>query len=122
MFQWLWNLFGIGFGLIFGCMMGLSVGPYVFPDLFKPKEFSFLDESADADDDIQVRSSRPFFLSTLSEGCIMHDEFSLSQAPAAGTPVSASMRSLLEYAEPWTTSPDYQRVRRPTHAIPASNS
>ena len=67
-FQWLWNLFGIGFGLVFGCMLGLSVGPYVFPELLKPKEFSFLDESADADDDIQVRPSRPYF--STRDGCV----------------------------------------------------
>jgi hypothetical protein len=57
MFQWLWNLFGIGFGIAFGCLIGLSVGPYVFPDMLKPKDFNFLDESADADDDIQVGAS-----------------------------------------------------------------
>ena len=50
-------MFGIGFGIAFGCLIGLSVGPYVFPDMLKPKDFNFLDESADADDDIQVGAS-----------------------------------------------------------------
>ena len=29
----------------------------------------------------------------------------------AGTPVTAEMRGLLPYTEPWTVSPDYMRVR-----------
>ena len=109
MFQWLWNLFGIGFGIVFGCILGLSVGPFVFPDLLKPKEFNFLDESADADDDIQVRPPSRTCPHCQNSMTFFPCDFP-TQAPDAGTPVCSSMRSLLEYAEPWTTSPDYQRV------------
>ena len=54
MFQWLFNLFGIFFGLGLGCLVGISVGPYIFPALTKPKDYRFLDEAADHDDDMQV--------------------------------------------------------------------
>ena len=91
MFQWLLSLLGICFGLGFGTLLGLSVGPYIFPAMLKPRDLSYLDEAADKDDE--------------------------QAAPEAGTAVSSSMRPLLEFAEPWTTSPDYQRVRCPHPCI-----
>jgi hypothetical protein len=69
------------------CVLLFQVGPQVFPALHTPKDLrSFLDEAADHDEGIE--------------------------APAPGTAVGADMRRLLEFTEPWTTCPDYQRVIR----------
>lgn len=62
-----------------------QVGPQIFPRILKPKDLSFLDESADGKDDVEV--------------------------PEPGTKIGSDMRRLLDYTEPWTTNPDYQRVR-----------
>lgn len=78
-------LFAAGFGLGLGTIAGLSVGPYIFERLLVPKHYSkTLGEHADKDRLVDV--------------------------PEAGAPVTAEMRSLLEFTEPWTTSPDYERV------------
>jgi hypothetical protein len=61
----------------------LQVGPQVFPRLFPAKDFAALDEAADEDEDVEMPQ---------------------------GQAVTAEMRKLLEFAEPWTTEPDYQRV------------
>uniref|UniRef100_A0A7S0S0C1 C2 domain-containing protein n=1 Tax=Chlamydomonas leiostraca TaxID=1034604 RepID=A0A7S0S0C1_9CHLO len=77
--------FAAGFGLGLGAVAGLSVGPYVFAPLTKPKSFKpVLDEEADNNDEVLP--------------------------PEHGTPVTAEMRSLLEFTEPWTFWPDYERV------------
>ncbi|GAX84222.1 hypothetical protein CEUSTIGMA_g11645.t1 [Chlamydomonas eustigma] len=77
-------MFGIIFGLGLGALLGISVGPFVFPEITKPKDYRFLDEEADKDDEFEV--------------------------PQPGTPISNEMRAMLQFAEPWTTSPDYQRM------------
>ncbi|KAG1680815.1 hypothetical protein FOA52_008148 [Chlamydomonas sp. UWO 241] len=74
---------GVAFGLGLGAVAGLSIGPQIFPRLFPPKDYSKLDEAADQDEDVDVPQ---------------------------GQAVTAEMRKLLEFAEPWTTEPDYQRV------------
>lgn len=62
-----------------------QVGPQVFPRVFKAKDFSLLDEVADADEDV---------------------------ATPENVAVGMEMRHLLQFAEPWTTEPDVQRVRK----------
>lgn len=62
------------------------MGPYIFGPLTKPKSYKAI-LSEEADDKEAVL------------------------APEHGTPVTAEMRSLLEFTEPWTMWPDYERVR-----------
>jgi hypothetical protein len=57
----------------------------VFSRMHKPKDYSMLGEEADHDDAVD--------------------------APEPGTAVTAEMRRMLDFTEPWTTCPDYQRVR-----------
>ena len=54
MFVWLWHLLGVSFGLSLGVLVGLAIGPFLFPALFPPKDYNFLDESADNDDNVEV--------------------------------------------------------------------
>ncbi len=71
----------------------LQVGPYLFSKAFAvPTKYAGkLGEQADSDRLVEV--------------------------PDAGTPVTAEMRALLPFTEPWVQSPDYERVRRPACAF-----
>eukprot|EP00955_Chlamydomonas_euryale_P098058 365122-Chlamydomonas_euryale.AAC.57 len=66
------------------CHHRLQVGPQIFGRVYKPKDYYVLDETADLDEDVQTQENAP---------------------------VTPEMRRLLEFAEPWTTEPDFQRVR-----------
>mmetsp|Transcript_16823 Transcript_16823/g.36400 ORF Transcript_16823/g.36400 Transcript_16823/m.36400 type:complete len:591 (+) Transcript_16823:224-1996(+) len=78
-------MFGIAFGLGLGTLAGVSVGPYIFPRVTKPKDYSLdLGAKADANEDNEQERH---------QGAI-----------------GAEMRNLLQYTEPWTFWPDYQRV------------
>uniref|UniRef100_A0A7R9V5U8 C2 domain-containing protein n=1 Tax=Chlamydomonas euryale TaxID=1486919 RepID=A0A7R9V5U8_9CHLO len=76
-------MLGVAFGLGLGTVAGLSVGPQIFGRVYKPKDYYVLDETADLDEDVQTQENAP---------------------------VTPEMRRLLEFAEPWTTEPDFQRV------------
>jgi hypothetical protein len=69
-----------------------QVGPYIFERLLVPKQYSaIVGEKAD------------------------HD--AMVDAPEAGLAVSNEMRALLPFTEPWTVSPDYERVCQSLYSL-----
>lgn len=79
-------IFAAGFGLGLGTIAGISIGPQIFSRvLATPKNYA----------------------KQLSEAA---DEDWLSEPPEMGAAVTSEMRDLLQYTEPWTINPDYERV------------